>query len=83
MSIRRCLPCVEECKDQGDLCAPNDADSRELMREEPWMKEAQGDHRKTKHAMSIQGAQWVCDKGHQKEASGYEVMEHAGTPRLI
>ena len=78
------LPCVEECKAEGGLCTPLTEDEvgrpGDMSRSE--VQTYIADHRKNAHRSYIVGALWSCAEGHQKEASGVEVMEHAGTPRL-
>lgn len=77
----KCQKCVGECKARGELCGPRDPDHAQYY--EPWMYEAEKEHRRTAHAMALCGALWKCSNGHEIEATPQETMRAAGIKPML
>lgn len=77
----KCETCIQECKAEGGMCAPLDPDRVHWC--EDWMYQAEADHKHDAHLMTLHGALWECDKGHDVEATPQDTMRAAGVPMLL
>ena len=75
----------EACRAECDQCQPflsigeREAAAKIVDDPDAWLEE----HRRTAHPMRIQGAMWVCEQGHRREASGRDIMKASGATPLF
>ena len=79
-----CEQCRNECRDNGGICNPPSEEEKEGMRAAglDWGN-IMLEHRSTQHQMRMEGGRWVCEAGHAVEASGSDLMRHAGAAPLF
>ena len=79
----KCPKCIEECKEQGQDCAPLDGD--EVQWYEQWMWDVMEEHRLTQHVMTLIGGFYRCptSKHESVEAKPAEAMRAAGMRPML
>ena len=78
-----CQACVQECKEQGYLCAPRDPDHGHYYEE--WMYDAEAEHKRTAHVAPLVDGFYRCPVGiHEPvEAHPADAMRAAGQEPLL